>query len=106
MFPPYVAPFVAPYDAAIACAAIGSPNHPRSLAMKRLFSVVLVLCLAVMAFGQNAPKPAQETKTPPAKQEGPPAKPGEAEPKPYDQVVTKDFQTQSGLFKVHTSKGK
>jgi hypothetical protein len=75
--------------------------------MKRLFSVALVLCLAAMAFSQGAPpKPAQDAKTPPAKQEGPPAKPGEAEPKPYDQVVTKDFQSQSGLFKVHTSKGK
>ncbi len=34
--------------------------------MKRLFPVVLILCLAVMAFSQGAPKPAQETKTPPA----------------------------------------
>jgi len=74
--------------------------------MKRLSIVVLSLCLTLMAFSQGAPEPAQETKTPPAKQEGPPAKPGEAEPKPYDQVVTADFKTQAGLFKVHTGKGK
>ncbi|MGZ4886279.1 MAG: zinc-dependent metalloprotease [Candidatus Aminicenantales bacterium] len=75
--------------------------------MKRLFTIVLVLCLALTAFSQDKPKQAQEAKVaPPAKQETPPAKPAEAEPKPYDQVVTAEFKTQTGLFKVHTNKGK
>ncbi len=79
--------------------------------MKRTLVVALCLGLALAAFAQDKPKPspapaAQETKAPPAKQEGPPAKPAEGEPKPYDQVVTKDFQTKSGLFKVHAGKGK
>jgi len=63
--------------------------------MKRLFPVILVLCLTVLSFPQDKPK-----------QETPAAKPAEGEPKPYDQVVTADFKTQSGLFKVHVGKGK
>jgi hypothetical protein len=74
--------------------------------MKRFFPLVLLLCLALIIFAQDKPKPAQEVKAPPAKQETPPAKPAEVEPKPYDQVVTADFKTQVGLFKVHTGKGK
>ena len=75
--------------------------------MKRFFPLVLLLCLALVVFAQDKPKEGQDApKAPAAKQETPPAKAGEAEPKPYDQVVTKDFQTQTGMFKVHTFKGK
>lgn len=35
-----------------------------------------------------------------------PGRPGEAEPKPYDKVITPEFKSQTGLFKVHTNKGK
>jgi hypothetical protein len=75
--------------------------------MKRSIPLILLLCLALVVFAQDKPKQVQGVPAaPPAKQETPPAKAGEAEPKPYDQVVTKDFQTQSGIFKVHTFKGK
>ena len=35
-----------------------------------------------------------------------PTTPVEAEPKPYDKVITSEFKTQAGLFKVHQHKGK
>ncbi len=75
--------------------------------MKRLLSVLLILALAATAAAQKKPK---ETKTPQAQAKQleavPPAPPQEPEPKPYDKVVTSDFKTQSGLFKVHTYKAK
>jgi hypothetical protein len=74
--------------------------------MKRFFPLILLLCLALVVFAQDKPKVQDVPKAPPAKQETPPAKPPEGEPKPYDQVVTKDFVTQAGLLKVHTNKGK
>jgi hypothetical protein len=75
--------------------------------MKKRLSILIVLALVV-------PLAAQKKKTPPApapapvKQEAPApsAKPGEAEPKPYDKVVTPEFATQSGLIKIHTLKSK
>ena len=77
--------------------------------MKRLFIALAIIALALSAFAQELPKKEQEAKTPPAaaKQEAtPPAKPDQAEPKPYDKVVTSDFMTQTGVLKAHTSKGK
>ncbi len=78
--------------------------------MKKLLSIFIVLALVVPLAAQKKPK---DSKTPPAapvvaKQEAPapPAKPGEAEPKPYDKVITPEFTTQSGLVKVHTLKSK
>ena len=77
--------------------------------MKKLLSILIVLALVVPLAAQKKPK---DSKTPPpapaaAKQEpAPPAKPGEAEPKPYDKVITPEFTTQSGLVKVHTLKSK
>ena len=68
--------------------------------MKRFFPAVFLLSLALIIFAQERPRPGQEGP------KGPPAKTAEAEPKPYDQVVTADFKTQAGVFKVHTSKGK
>ncbi|MCJ7487788.1 MAG: DUF5117 domain-containing protein, partial [Candidatus Aminicenantes bacterium] len=75
--------------------------------MKKLLSILIVLALVVPLAAQKKPK------TPPpaavaAKQEAPapPVKPGEAEPKPYDKVITPEFTTQSGLIKVHTLKSK
>ena len=35
-----------------------------------------------------------------------PITPPDAEPKPYDKVITSEFKTQAGLFKVHQHKGK
>lgn len=72
--------------------------------MKRLISLVLVLALVGPVVAQDKPKQIE----PPAKAQeaAPPAKPAEGEPKPYDKVVTPDFKSQSGVFKVHTSKGK
>ncbi len=74
--------------------------------MKRWLSIVLFFCLALTAMARENPNAAQEKKEPPAKQEAAPPKPGEAEPKPYDKVVTPEHATQSGLFKAHTLKGK
>jgi len=74
--------------------------------MKRFLSIVMILMLVITAAAQKKPK---ESKTPqvPTKQEAaPPGQAVEPEPKPYDKVVTPDFKTQAGLFKVHTSKGK
>jgi hypothetical protein len=77
--------------------------------VKKFLSVIMVLALIAPLAAQKKPK---DTKTPPpaaaaAKQEAaPPAKPGEAEPKPYDKVVTSEFATQTGLVKVHTLKSK
>jgi hypothetical protein len=75
--------------------------------VKKLLSILIVLALVVPLAAQKKPK------TPPpaavaAKQEAPapPVKPGEAEPKPYDKVITPEFTTQSGLVKVHTLKSK
>jgi hypothetical protein len=72
--------------------------------MKRLILIVLVLALVGPVVAQDKPKQIE----PPAKAQeaAPPAKPAEGEPKPYDKVVTPDFKSQSGVFKVHTSKGK
>jgi len=76
--------------------------------MKRLLCVVLVLILAAWAFAQEKPKDPQAAKPPAETKQAPPApgRPGETEPKPYDQVVTPEFKSQTGLFKVHTNKGK
>ncbi len=81
--------------------------------MKKLLAIFIVLALVVPLAAQRKPKPKTPPAPPPAaaavsaKQEpGPPAKPGEAEPKPYDKVVTPEFSTQTGLIKVHTLKGK
>jgi len=65
--------------------------------MKRLISLALMLGLAaVLVSAQEPPaKPPQDMKPPAADQ-----------PKPYDQVVTADFKTQTGVFKAHTFKGK
>jgi hypothetical protein len=75
--------------------------------VKKLLSILIVLALVVPLAAQKKPK------TPPpaavaAKQDAPtpPVKPGEAEPKPYDKVITPEFTTQSGLVKVHTFKSK
>ncbi len=35
-----------------------------------------------------------------------PITPADVEPKPYDKVITSEFKTQAGLFKVHQHKGK
>ncbi len=45
--------------------------------------------------GPNAQSAGQRTGTP-----------AEAEPKPYDKVITSEFKTQAGLFKVHQHKAK
>jgi len=80
--------------------------------MKKLLAIFIVLALVVPLAAQRKPKPKTPPAPPaaaavPAKQEpGPPAKPGEAEPKPYDKVITPEFVTQSGLIKVHTLKSK
>ncbi len=64
--------------------------------MKRLFSLFLMFSLAaVLVSAQEPPVKPPEMKPPAADQ-----------PKPYDQVVTADFKTQTGVFKIHTSKGK
>jgi len=87
--------------------------------MKRWLPVLLIALLAVgsFAFAQEKPKtppqdpkvPAQAAAKPDAAQvkPEPPAKPDAVgEPKAYDKVVTPEFKTQAGLFKVHTNKGK
>ncbi len=85
--------------------------------MKRWLPVLLIALLAVGSFAQDKPQtppqdpkaPAQAPAKPDAAQVKPPepaAKPPEGEPKPYDKVVTPEFKTQAGLFKVHTNKGK
>jgi hypothetical protein len=72
--------------------------------------VIMVLALVAPLAAQKKPKDSKTPPAPPAaaaKQEAaPPAKPGEAEPKPYDKVITPEFATQSGLVKVHTLKSK
>jgi len=73
--------------------------------MKRLFTLLLALAFIVPAIAQEKPQQA----APPAKvqEAAPPVKPpAEGEIKPYDKVVTADFKSQTGVFKVHTSKGK
>ena len=78
--------------------------------MKRYLSVALILALVAAAplAAQKKPAPgAAPAAQVQAKPEGPPpGAPGDAEPKPYDKVVTPDVKTQTGLFKVHTVKGK
>jgi hypothetical protein len=78
--------------------------------VKKLLSVIMVLALVAPLAAQKKPKDSKTPPAPPAaaaKQEAaPPAKPGEAEPKPYDKVITPEFATQSGLVKVHTLKSK
>jgi hypothetical protein len=73
--------------------------------MKRLCALLLALAFIVPAIAQEKP---QQTPPPAKAQEAaPPVKPpAEGEPKPYDKVVTADFKSQTGVFKVHTSKGK
>ena len=78
--------------------------------MKKLLSILMVLALVAPLAAQRRPRDPKTTQTPPAAaakpEAGPQAKPGEAEPKPYDKVITADFATQSGLIKVHTLKSK
>jgi hypothetical protein len=78
--------------------------------VKKLLAVLLVMALVAPLAAQKKPKDSKTPPAPPAaaaKQEAaPPAKPGEAEPKPYDKVITPEFVTQSGLVKVHTLKSK
>jgi len=74
--------------------------------MKRLFALLVISALIVPASAlPRQAEPPAKAQVPPAKQE-PAAKPDQAEPKPYDKVVTADFKTQAGIFKVHTFKGK
>ncbi len=79
--------------------------------MKRWLSLALILAFAVTmsAAAQKRPAESKNDKAAQAQvkpEAPPPGGPGEAEPKPYDKVITPDFKTQAGLFKVHTNKGK
>jgi hypothetical protein len=72
--------------------------------MKRFLMLLLVMAFIIPVIAQEKPQQA-----PPAKVQevAPPAKPpAEGEIKPYDKVVTADFKSQTGVFKVHTFKGK
>jgi hypothetical protein len=84
-------------------------HDARRFVVKKLLSILIVLALAVPLAAQKKPKTPPPAPVPvAAKQEAAPpaAKPGEAEPKPYDKVITPEFTTQSGLVKVHTLKSK
>ncbi len=59
---------------------------------------LLPLPALLAAQSPEAPKPAPEA--PPA------LRPGEAEPKPYAKVVTPDYRTQAGVFRIHTLRGR
>lgn len=76
--------------------------------MKRFLTLLLAFSMVMPMLGAQKNKDAKaKTAVTTAKQEAvPPAKPGEAEPKPYDKVITPEFTTQSGLVKVHTLKSK
>jgi len=74
--------------------------------MKRYLSLVLILMLAVSAAAQEKPKQSPESQAQAKQEIAAPGTPGEAEPKPYDKVITPDFETQAGLFKVHSFKSK
>ena len=77
--------------------------------MLKLSLVALLLAGASLS-AQEKPKDPKDPKAAPAaaapRPEGLPGRPAEGEPKPYDKVVTSEFQTQSGLFRTHVSKGK
>ncbi len=78
-----------------------------------MFSPLLchtALMLVGLSMAAQAPSPAPPPQTPagsasPAGMPKPGA-PADAEPKPYDKVITSEFKTQTGLFKVHQHKGK
>jgi hypothetical protein len=74
--------------------------------------ILTAVCLAGLsvsvAYGQEAP-PAERAKPeggPPAGMRGGAAAAATAEAKPYEKVVTKEFKTDEGLFKVHRNKEK
>ena len=73
--------------------------------MRSFHCVFLGIAVGGLLFAQE-PAPSE----PPAAG-GPPVaaggrQPATPEPKPYEKVVTKDFKTDAGLFKVHTSRDK
>ncbi len=76
--------------------------------MRRRVFLILLVILTAWALAQEKPKDPQVVKPPQETKQAPqaPGRPGEAEPKPYDQVVTSEFKSQTGLFKIHTNKGK
>lgn len=86
-------------------ASFPAGTKTRRPVFKKLLSILIVLALVVPLAAQKKPK---DSKIPPAapvaaKQEppAPPAKPGEAEPKPYDKVITPEFTTQTGRLQEH-----
>ncbi|MBL0211671.1 MAG: DUF5117 domain-containing protein [Holophagaceae bacterium] len=77
----------------------------------RLLRYTALALVSLSVFAQTpAPKPAQGPQAPggPNSQAAGqrPGAASDAEPKPYDKVITPEFKTQSGLFKVHQHKGK
>jgi hypothetical protein len=77
--------------------------------MKKFLSLVFILVFVITGAAAKKPAKLPDSKVPQAqaKQEAaPPSPTQEPEPKPYSKVVTADFKSQIGLYKVHTYKGK
>ncbi len=70
--------------------------------MRTLLSLSLAMTLTV-GFAQTTPPPAGQTPAPAAPQKPEPPK---SDLKPYAEIVTKDFVTQQGVFKVHRNEDK
>lgn len=66
-----------------------------------LFSAGCASAPAATPPAAPANRPAQQEGNAAASRRGGPAGGGEAQPKPYDQVITKDAKTSQGLFAVH-----
>lgn len=81
-----------------------TPHRPGAVSlasdMRTLLSIALAVSFAA-SFSQNPPPaapPKKDQATTPAKPVG--------DIKPYDEVVTKDFKSQDGMFKVHRNEDK
>jgi hypothetical protein len=73
------------------------------------FLVLLILCLAIISannFAQEPSPPAPQEQQPAAQTGGPRGGRGQpaSEPRPYDQVITKDAKSDEGVFTVHRIK--
>ncbi len=79
--------------------------------MKIVVNLSLVLASALFLSAQDPEVPAPAPETPPAAAPASPGNPAgrggaDAEPRPYDRVITKDAKTSSGVFKVHQIKSR
>ncbi|BDU78160.1 zinc-dependent metalloprotease [Mesoterricola sediminis] len=74
-------------------------------ALTRVMALLVAANLCAAPPRPAAPK--GEARTPPAVAPRPEApRSPEGEPRPFDKVVTADFKTQEGLFRVHSHKGR